>query len=153
MGAKGNSNTAGYAVSRDICRSPLSFGKRMRTFFSITLAVLTVAVTGCVGIRPTCEAAGVFKNKEGRRVLIEPEGHIYESEGSVAGAALHFVGIASAERKNTRKLFVNTPSASTRRWMGVTLLFNADFTGFDVFEYEPRSQSTKGPQDTYERVY
>ena len=86
-------------------------------------------------------------------MLIEPEGHIYESEGSVAGAALHFVGIASAERKNTRKLFVNTPSASTRRWMGVTLLFNADFTVFDVFEYEPRSQSTKGPQDKYERVY
>jgi hypothetical protein len=125
----------------------------MRTLISIALAVLTVALAGCASARPSREVSGVFKNKEGRHVLLDPEGHIYESKGSVAGAALHFVGIASAQRKNAKKILVTTPSVSTRRWMGVTLLFNADFTRFDVFEYEPRSEPTKGPQDTYERVY
>jgi len=125
----------------------------MRTLISIALAVVTVALVGCVGTRPTREAAGVFKNKDGRHVFLEPEGHVYESQGSVARAALHFVGIATEQRKDPRKIFVTTPSVSTPRWMGVTILFNADFTRFDVFEYEPRSQPTKGPQDTYERVY
>ena len=129
------------------------FGDKMRILISIALAVVTVALTGCVGTRPPREASGVFENKEGRHVLFEPEGHLYESESSVAGAALHFIGSASARRNDPRKMFVVTPSVSTRRWMGVTLLFNGDFTRFDVFEYEPRSEPTKGPQDTYERAY
>ena len=125
----------------------------MRTPISIFLTVLVVALCGCVAPRPDVKTAGVFKSKEGRHVLLTPDGKLYKSESAVAGDRLSFIGILSSSRKKPHEVFVTTPSSGTWEWMGVTLVFSQDFTKFDVFGYELRVKPTKRPQSSYERIY
>ena len=125
----------------------------MRALISIFSVVLVTMLTGCVSARPSPKAVGVFKSEQGSHVLLTPEGHFYESESRVAGERLRFIGIASAKRKQPHTVFITTPSAGVLKWMGATLVFSEDFSRFDVFGYEPRSEPTKPPQSSYERVF
>ena len=112
-----------------------------------------MALSGCVSHRPSPKTVGVFKNPQGGHVMLTPEGEFYQSQGSVAGDKLRFIGIASPERKRPHRVRIITPSAGVREWMGATLVFSQDFGRFDVFGYEPRREPTKPPQSSYERVY
>lgn len=103
---------------------------------------MVLALTGCASTRLRAEVIGVFRNKSGHQLIINPKGEVYEAGSSAA--ALSFVGIASSEKANPGRVLITTPSVGTQ-WMGTTLVFSADFARFDVFGYEPRPQFTKPP--------
>lgn len=125
----------------------------MRILVLIGIAIVTVVSGGCVSKRPAPQLAGVFKNNEGRHMLLQRDGYIFDSEGGIAGAHLHFIGVACPERKHPEKIFVVTPSSGSSQWMGVTLLFSPDFQSFDVFECSAAENLGEAPKDRYERVY
>ena len=128
----------------------------MRALISVTSIALAIMLTGCISARPSQpspKTVGVFKNEEGRQVMLTPKGEFYASRGGVAGDHLRFIGIVSVDREQPQTVYITTPSAGVPEWMGATLVFNQDFSRFDVFGYEPLPERTKPPQSSFERVH